>query len=244
MESFKQSTILRTIVGFSVLSISCTLGGCSGDSTSTASNSASSSSSSSTGGTGGEGGSGMGGMGMGGMGTAGMGGMGMGGAGGQGGGVAACDKPMNNPCFECIYDSCGPTYCECANNAACPNIVPCIQQCPAQDDFCRNICYQNNSIGFAEFLGISNCAGTTCAASCQGAKPVGACEFCLAQTCEQELEACYGNPACTTFIDCVRACPAGNMMCTDKCAADYPAGLNQATQLRNCSLVGCTNVCN
>ena len=238
----------KRILGISVLGISFALGGCGSDGSATISGGASSSSSSSASGTGGAGGA----AGAGGMGAGGMGGMGgMGGAAGAGGmgaggagGGAACAKPMNNPCLACVFDSCNAAFCDCDAEPACPKIVPCVQQCPANDQGCRDNCYAVNSIGFAEFLGISNCAGTTCAASCPGAQPVGACELCLSQQCEQQFEACFGNPLCTMFIDCVRACAPGDMTCTMKCGTDFAGGVNQATQLRDCSQIGCANVCN
>lgn len=151
---------------------------------------------------------------------------------------------MNNPCFECMYKDCSMAFCDCAAEPACTKMLPCMQQCPQGDQGCQQNCQQVNSLGLAEFLVMAECAGTTCLSSCQGAEPVGACQLCLAQQCEQELESCYGNPECTAFVACAQACPQGNMNCINQCMTDHAGGVNQATQLRDCSVSGCPMVCN
>lgn len=177
-------------------------------------------------------------MGQGG-GTGGTGGMGTGGAGGS----SACMAPSGDACPTCLYDKCNAAFCDCAAQPGCFQVIPCAEACAPGDNACVEGCYQQNSLGFSEFLIVSECAATACLASCPGADQVGDCELCLAQKCEAQFEACVGNPACTALINCVDACPMGDMNCQQQCAAQYAAGANQVMQLNMCAQMGCSVVC-
>ncbi|WP_282417074.1 hypothetical protein [Polyangium sp. 15x6] len=225
-----------------MVGLPCVLGGCGSDVSDTTSGtftgSTGTAGSGGTGGMGGTGGTG----GDGGMGGAGGGMGGAGGSGGAGGGSPACVQPADG-CAACMFQQCNVAYCDCAGEASCLGIIPCLEACPAMDEACKQSCYQKNSLGFGEFLITSNCASTLCAPSCPGAGMIGACELCLAQQCEQQFESCVGNPECPALIDCLQGCQ-DNLACQQTCAAQHAGGTNQAQQLNQCATMSCGNVCN
>lgn len=249
MRSTMNRTFSFLLLSMGMVGLPCVLGGCGGDVSDTTSGTftggTGTAGSGGTGGAGGMGGAG-GAGGLGGMGGAGggMGGAGgAGGMGGAGGGSQACMQPADG-CAACMFQQCNVAYCDCAGEPACLGMIPCLQACPAMDQACVQSCYQKNSLGFGEFLVTSSCAGTLCAPSCPGAEMIGACELCLGQQCEQQFEACIGNPECTALIDCLQACPQGNMSCQQGCLQQHAGGAIQAQQLNQCATMSCGNVCN
>ncbi|MDI1479991.1 hypothetical protein [Polyangium sp. y55x31] len=238
-------TFSLLLLGMGMVGLPFVLGGCGGDVSDTTSGtftgSTGTAGSGGTGGAGGMGGAG-GAGGMGGMGGAGG---GMGGTGG--GGAPACMQPSDpNPesCRVCMYQQCNLAYCDCATEPACVEIIPCLEACGPMDQACAEACFQKNSLGFAEFVIQGSCASTLCAPSCPNADDIGSCELCLAQQCEQQFEACIGNPECTALIDCLQACPQGNMSCQQGCLQQHAGGAIQAQQLNQCATMSCGNVCN
>lgn len=160
----------------------------------------------------------------------------------MGGGGPTCAKP-GNPCGDCLFDQCNIAYCGCQDEAACTGLIGCIQACPPMMPDCASGCYAMHAAGFAEFTIASSCAGTLCAPSCPGSDQVKACDLCLAQQCEMQLEACLGNAECFPLIDCNEAC-MGNMGCQQQCVAMYPNGVPVVQALFQCAGMGCSMACN
>jgi hypothetical protein len=250
-----------TVLGILVLGLPFSLAACTSDvSTATSDATAGSTTTSSGGGQGstgqggvGQGGTGQGGIGQGGAGQGGVGqggtgqgGIGQGGTGqggmGQGGGGQCA--PTGNGCTDCLYMTCMNVYCECFGSTDCTDIRSCAQNCQPGDMQCANTCYMLNSTGLAEFLLVSDCAGTQCQASCPGAMPVNLCSVCLANQCEPQFEGCYADAECVALIDCIRGCPPGDMVCQQQCTTQHQTGLPEAQALRMCSVANCTPPCN
>ncbi len=134
----------------------------------------------------------------------------------QGGGETNCSDGVDN-------DNDGMIDCsdvDCANDAACQGgngalscmgINACMQCCAQNDQDCVTACMNAGSQGGQAALnGIVTCMRNSCNTECSG-NDNEACNNCLDQHCQAELDACdwetTGTGGCQAFMSCSNNCP-------------------------------------
>ncbi|MBI4954275.1 MAG: hypothetical protein HY908_19780 [Myxococcales bacterium] len=197
--------------------------------------------------TGGAGGAGTGGASQGGQAQGGQaqGGQAQGGASQGGAGGASACAPMGDACSGCLYTSCNATYCACSTSPDCMSVSTCALACNPGDTACVEACFAADANGMAEFMLGADCAYTSCSNLCPGTLPIDPCQLCLAENCETQLEACFGNPACVALVDCAQACPPGPQQqnCITQCGLANLGGIQQGQALQGCMSGSCGNSC-
>jgi len=171
-------------------------------------------------------------------GSAGGGTAGAGGGGGAGG--AACFD-VGEPCSECEIVQCPEEYCHCFQSSDCVAVATCLLNCPPNDQACFQACWTANPDGISDAALVQHCGATICSASCAGLVPLSACELCLAQTCESEMNACMAVAACTALLQCVEACTTET--CQNDCINANPGGVALATVVFECGNQSCVTEC-
>ena len=70
------------------------------------------------------------------------------------------------------------------------------------------------------------------------------CGTCLYTMCQDLYCECYGNQECVDLLfTCLSQCAAGDTMCSQDCAAQYPGGVSDAALLGGCSDQNCAVDC-
>lgn len=88
-------------------------------------------------------------------------------------------------------------------------------------------------------VGPSSGSGSTC----DNSGDCGTCANCsLNQACAAEMNACFNDPDCSAFIDCLNNC--FDEVCANACADTYPNGVNGYMALTVCAFcAACPNDC-
>lgn len=81
--------------------------------------------------------------------------------------------------------------------------------------------------------------GTTTTPTCQGlGEP---CTDCLAQSCEAQYCACYGDPACGALVQCTQGCAPGDAACNQNCLTNNSSAISEAALLNDCAAANCAS---
>jgi hypothetical protein len=146
-------------------------------------------------------------------------------------------------CTKCLSQACAPTYCSCYGNLDCSALFECWKTCSPGDTACAQSCESAHQDGISSAFLLSDCAASSCATDCPGTEALPACQKCLFESCDVQMNACVANPECTALFTCAKACN-GDMTCVQQCATDHPNGVQDATKVNTCAKVSCTSVCN
>ena len=107
-------------------------------------------------------------------------------------------------------------------------------------------CYQNcatvHEAGISDGFLISDCAATTCDASCTFGQALMPCQKCLYTDCQKQMNACIADAECVALIQCTTMC-MGDMACVQDCVTAHPNGLNKALAVRDCRIANCNDKC-
>jgi hypothetical protein len=117
---------------------------------------------------------------------------------------------------ECIAATTCPTgYTQCADG--CQDLEISSTDC----GLCENAC----AAGTSCVSGECTTATTTCA-SCESTVETS--------TCASQYTACEDDTNCTNFATCASDCTAGDTVCLETCAEDYPTGATEDENLQTC----------
>lgn len=127
-------------------------------------------------------------------------------------------------------------------DADCNTLAGCIQDCPEEDQACRNQCLNDSSPeAFNLYQAAINCLNRA-ADQC----PPGD-EECPQMICAEPIEACVGGGVqpggmgtCEDFGDCLGECPPNTQPCVDACIeASSQLGFDQYVLLVDCINESC-----
>ncbi len=90
-----------------------------------------------------------------------------GGGGGSGGSTVACTPSATaDACTICLDQSCCSQWDTCEGQAACANLVNCINACSTNDTTCFQNCESSYSAGVSNLTSFVNCGDSYCQTSC------------------------------------------------------------------------------
>jgi hypothetical protein len=78
----------------------------------------------------------------------------------------------------------------------------------------------------------------------------GDCQYCLDCAmdwpCSAAMDACFSNPQCDQFMNCIEQCPGPGGPCFNQCAQQFPAGADLYIGFLDCAFciecpVDCVN---
>ena len=159
------------------------------------------------------------------------------------GGAAQVCASFGDACTGCMSQGCADTWCACAENAACLDLLACMRDC-AGDQGCNQDCYAANPDGISAVALLSDCAGTTCKGSCAWGAPIGPCQTCLASSCTSEYDACVADAECLALYQCLKGCQPSDLVCQQGCYDQHGDGVPRLQALLDCSQVSCVGTCN
>ncbi|MCC6551914.1 MAG: hypothetical protein IT372_02685 [Polyangiaceae bacterium] len=162
------------------------------------------------------------------------------GTGGAGGGVVCPD--FGDPCTGCASASCPEIYCDCYNNPDCLALFQCSSGCDG-DQACVQACMTAHQDGIAAAYLLSDCAATICDASCAGGDELQPCSYCLAESCDDEMNACLADPECVALYNCLDGCAPVDLACQQGCYDAHGAGVPKLQDLLECAYSVCDGPC-
>jgi hypothetical protein len=177
-----------------------------------------------------------------------------------GGVLASCSSDptfADSECATCLKDVCAVSYDACAGEPGCAAFLSCLDDCPESEAglpvaSCEAECAKPDGSAAAtllsDYLACRDVGpGHRECESCTGGEVP--CYACARKACEQELNACYDDPACLAYQQCTLDCedanpPPNNVLCLDACgqAAD-PATVLLARTSELCTLPPCVSEC-
>jgi hypothetical protein len=162
-------------------------------------------------------------------------------SGSSGSGGEICPS-LGDQCSECISFSCADAWCECFENPECFDLLECTNACNG-DEACEQACLTAHQGGISDVYGISDCAAEQCQGPCDGGEDLEPCAECLVESCEDELNACLGDPDCLALYDCLSGCEPIQLSCQKQCYMDHGAGTPKLEDLFDCAAVECDGTC-
>lgn len=159
---------------------------------------------------------------------------------GAGGGQICQD--LGDSCTECLSVDCPQAYCACYANAACFDLIECTNACNGSDA-CEQACMSAHQGGIADLYVLSDCAAEQCPNVCEGGEDLEPCGECLAESCDDELNACLGQLECLALYDCLNGCEPIQITCQKQCYMDHGAGAMKLEDLFDCAEVECGGSC-
>lgn len=152
-------------------------------------------------------------------------------------GMPVCDA-FPGPCPQCVANECGQTWCSCTENQECIALLGCFGDCMTEG--CYQECMAAHPEGTGDALNVLACP--PCADLC-GSAPVDPCTECLYTDCEEELNACVGEPDCVPLWNCLIECPQGGLTCQNNCYDSFPDGIQTLETMFNCTSTECVGEC-
>jgi hypothetical protein len=137
---------------------------------------------------------------------------------------------------------CPEIWCGCSQNPECIALIQCSNGCNG-DDACVQACMVAHEEGIADLYLLSDCAATVCNPVCGGGQDITPCTECLAMDCEDELNACLGDPECLALYDCLDGCEPIDLACQQACYDAHGAGVPPLQDLLECAADQCAGEC-
>ena len=146
-------------------------------------------------------------------------------------------------CAACVRASCCSALSGCENDAACAARFSCRAAC--SDDACRAACDEATQFTQAS-AALLACESSSCAEACGvscgasqlvafGCDPKSSCrDTCCAAALERDR-----NLEAGLLRVCSGACPAGDELCPERCANDFPVGASLARAVEECLRTSC-----
>jgi hypothetical protein len=150
---------------------------------------------------------------------------------------------FGDACSDCAAQKCPDTYCVCYGSLACEQLDTCLNNCPAGNMGCYQMCFTVYKDGISSATLLSDCAAGSCGAECPKAKTLTGCQKCLYQKCDTQMNNCIANAECTALISCVNACNPADMACSQACVAAHSSGLADAQAVNMCLKANCQGTC-
>jgi hypothetical protein len=167
---------------------------------------------------------------------------GTGGSGGAGGGVTCSSIDIGlASCNSCLEKSCATPYCACSNNPDCAALVACVNKTgpnPQSEEYQKCLEQRPNSISL---VGRISACGTDKCPACGFMETK--CSACLYDHCDKQVNACYSNPDCTGYINCVKNCGIDAGCKADCATGEHKAGVGPAGALQTCATTTCGSSC-
>jgi hypothetical protein len=156
------------------------------------------------------------------------------------GGNDAC-MSLDDACTMCEFASCSDAYCDCYGDPDCVLLAACTTTCAPADAACHQSCWSAYPDAISKGALLTDCAGTTCAASCPGYEPLGDCLVCLYTDCQTAMNGCISQPECTQLFVCLAECTEPN--CQTACYQAHPDGTAAMGPVGNCLQSHCAVAC-
>lgn len=153
-------------------------------------------------------------------------------------GMPLCDA-FPGQCSQCVANECGQTWCSCTENQECITLLGCFGNCMTEE--CYQECMAAHPDGAADAFNVLACP--SCTDLCGGAQPADPCTQCLYTDCEEELNACVGEPDCVPLWNCLIECPQGGLTCQNNCYDAFPDGIQTLETMFNCTSNECVGEC-
>lgn len=148
-----------------------------------------------------------------------------------------------NACFVCQDESCCDTIAACSAEPDCLAYKECIRTDTGDNPLYD--CGLAHPQGLELFAPGYVCAEYHCAIETPGCTKAerDACFTCLYDVCGKEWAALTRFPEGFLLGWCIGACDVGDTACDDACYDLYPGARDEALQLGECLLAGCTGEC-
>lgn len=97
--------------------------------------------------------------------------------------------------------------------------------------------------GISDFYLLTDCAATICDAACPGNNDLDPCSECIFESCDDESDACLGDPACLDLYICLSGCGGVDLACQQGCYAAHGSGVPKLQILLECVESACPDAC-
>lgn len=111
------------------------------------------------------------------------------------------------------------------------------------DDACDKACLIEHGEGISDLYLLTDCAATTCAAACPGNNDIDACSECVFGSCEDESNACLGDPQCLDLYTCLSGCNGTDLACQQGCYMAHGDGVPELQAMLECAENACPDAC-
>jgi hypothetical protein len=156
------------------------------------------------------------------------------------------DSADPNVCFACQDESCCESIAACSAEPDCVAYKDCLRAYTGENPYYD--CAIDHPAATAVFAPGFVCAEYLCAITsdpsdlCETSGR-DACDTCLYDVCGKEWASLLRFPDGFLLRWCIFGCAVGDAACDEACYDLYPSARDEALQLAECLLAGCSGIC-
>lgn len=98
---------------------------------------------------------------------------------------------------------------------------------------------QAHQPGISDAVSVQSCASSQCGGCQQGWEPLDPCSECMFQDCDEAMNACLAEPACSALWACLGDCPQLGLTCQQACYDEFGEGTGALQGLLECTQDEC-----